>query len=262
MQYRIMLNRDDGWSMTQAHRHDCLEVLLCLCDGGNFFLRDSVHPLRRGTLIVMQEYVLHRSIATENTYERYVLHIPRETLLAASGEKTDFSAIITGNYCFQLDQESFGQLQELMAQCYTDSDALGEDILRDCAFLSILVKVARLLPSAATDSVASSLSAPVRHAIDWINSHLNENLSLDTLASHCYATKYHLCRLFKEETGFTVGEYILQQRLLRASALLRAGESVQKAGEDAGFQNYNHFIRTFSRWMGVSPGRYRLQQKE
>ena len=258
MQYRIMLNRDEGWSMTQAHRHDCLELLLCLQNGGNFFLRDTVHTLRQGTLVIMQEAVLHRSIATESTYERYVLHIPRDTLATASGKQTDFAAIIRGNFCIQLAPDDFAQLRMLMEECYTSSDALGSDVLRDCAFLRILVKVAQLLPSGEVASV-SGLSHPVRQAIDWINSHLAEDLSLNTLASHCYATKYHLCRLFKEETGFTVGEYILQQRLSRACALLQAGESVQKAGEDAGFQNYNHFIRTFHHWMGISPGRYRRQ---
>lgn len=262
MKYSITLNRSEKWSMSKPHQHDFLEILLCLNDGGSFFLKDAVFPLETGTLIVMQGNVLHESIATGKRYERYVLHVPRETLLAASGKKTDFLSVFKGNYCFKLDPKDFDQLRSLMEQCCTDSDDLGSDVLQDCAFLSLLVMVARLLPrSFASSSSGNGLSPSVFRAVDWINGHLGEDLSLDTLASQCYVTKYHLCRLFKSETGFTVGEYVLQQRLLRASSLLRRGESVQKAAEIAGFQNYNHFIRTFSHWMGISPGRYRHQKK-
>lgn len=262
MKYSIMLNRDEGWNMAQAHRHDCLELLLCLRDGGSFFLRDTVYPLQKGALLLLQENTLHRSIGTENTYERYVLHIPRETLRAASGEKTDFVSIFRENYYMQLEPEQFDRMRGLMEQCYAAADGLGEDVLQTCAFLSLLVLVAKLLPDSRTVPVFNhGLSPSVARAIDWINGHLEEDLSLDALAARCYVTKYHLCRLFREETGFTVGEYILQQRLLLAAALLRAGKSVQKAAEAAGFRNYNHFIRTFSRWMEISPGRYRSRSK-
>lgn len=262
MKYRIMLNRDESWNMPQAHQHDCLELLLCLKDGGSFFLRDTVYPLQRGALLILRENTLHRSIGTEASYERYVLHIPRETLYAASGDQTDFPAIFKENYYIKLEQPDFDRVRSLMEQCDTAPEGLGEDVLRTCAFLTLLVCVAKLLPASLTVPVFNhGLSPSVSRAIGWINSHLEEDLSLDALAAQCYVTKYHLCRLFKEETGFTVGEYILQQRLLLAGALLRAGESVQKAGEAAGFRNYNHFIRTFSRWMGLSPGRYRTQNK-
>lgn len=262
MKYSIMLNRDESWNMPQSHRHDCLELLLCLRDGGSFFLRDTVYPLQKGALLLLQENTLHRSIGTEAAYERYVVHIPRETLRAASGDRTDFAALFKENYYVQLEPEQFDRVRSLMEQCYAADGGLGEDVLQTCAFLSLLVFVARLLPASLTVPVFNhGLSPSVARAIDWINSHLEEDLSLDALAGRCYVTKYHLCRLFKEETGFTVGEYILQQRLLQAGALLRAGETVQRAAESAGFRNYNHFIRTFSRWMGVSPGRYRSQQK-
>lgn len=262
MEYTIRRNRNDQWTMSEPHQHDCLEILLSLTEGGSFFLMDNRHPLRRGTLIVLQDQVLHRSVSVVGAYERYVLHIPRQTLVEISSAKTDFLSVIKGNHCLQLDDAAFRQIQNLMEQCHTPSDEFGEDILQNCAFSQILVMLGRLLSQPTVFSVPQDgLSTPVRQAVDWINGHLSEDLSLETLAEHCYVSKYHLCRLFKDETSFTVVEYILRQRLLRAAALLQRGESVQKAGELAGFQNYSHFIRTFSRLMGISPGRYQRQHR-
>ncbi|MBR4288477.1 MAG: helix-turn-helix transcriptional regulator [Clostridia bacterium] len=262
MKYSVALNRSEKWDMPKAHQHDFVEMLLFLNDGGSFFLQDSVFPLKRGSLIIVQENISHRSIVTGNTYERYVLHIPRKTLIDASDLKTDFSILFKENYCFQLGGTDFEKLRSLMEKCSVTPKEFGDDVLRNCAFLTLLVFVAKLLPASVTASgFHRGLSSSIGLAIDWINSHLDEDLSLDTLSSQCYVTKYYLCRLFKDETGFTVGEYILQQRLLRACSLLRKGESVQKVGEAVGFRNYNHFIRTFSQYMGISPGRYRTKSK-
>ena len=142
------------------------------------------------------------------------------------------------------------------------SEEFGGDLLRGCALVTALVTVGQRLSQPALCPVPpDGLSSPVRCAIDYINGHLTEELPLDILAERCYVTKYHLCRLFKAETGFTVGEYILRLRVLRAAALLRGGETVQRAGELSGFSNCSNFIRTFSRLMGTSPGRYGKQQK-
>lgn len=257
MDYVIRLNRNDQWTMVEAHQHDCLEILLSLTDGGNFFLVDNLHSIHRGTLVLIEEHVLHRSVSTSDLYERFVLHIPYKTLVEISGTKADFSSVLSRSCCLQLDEEAFLAVRRLMEQCYRQSEEFGNEVLRDCAFLSLLVTICRLLMQPSVSTVPpNGLSIPIRETIDWINGHLSENLSLNTLAEHCYITKYHLCRLFKEETGFTVGEYIMRQRIFRAAALLRAGENVQKASKAVGFHNHNHFIRMFSRLMGTSPNRY------
>ena len=263
MEFTIRRNRDDGWNMPHSHLHDRLELLLSLSEGGSFFVQDNRHALRRGTLILMQDQVLHHSIATEGAYDRYVVHIPRQTLLAASTPQTDFLELFDMNACIQLDEASFRQVCALMEQCLTKSTAPGDDVLRNCAFLSLLVTVGRLLNQPTAYPVApEGLSNSVRCALDWINDHLTEELPLDDLAEHCYVTKYHLCRRFKEETGFTIGQYMLRLRLLRAAELLRAGESVQRAAEESGFHNYNNFIRAFGRLMGQSPGRYQRLNRQ
>lgn len=249
--------------MMEAHQHDFLEILLSLTDGGSFFLVDNLHAIHRGTLVLIEEHILHRSVSTGDAYERFVLHIPYKTLVEISGTNTDFTTILTRSCCLQLDAESFLQVRQLMEQCYLRSEEFGDEVLRDCAFLSLLVTICRLLSKPTISPVPpSGLSTPIRQTIDWINSHLADNLSLNTLAKHCYITKYHLCRLFKDETGFTIGEYIVRQRVFRAAALLRAGESVQEAGAAVGFRNYSHFTRMFSRLMGTSPGRYQKKFKQ
>jgi len=53
-----------------------------------------------------------------------------------------------------------------------------------------------------------------------------------------------------------VMEYIIHCRILQARRLLQEGHSVQEAGELSGFSDNSHFIRTFRKLTGTSPGRY------
>ena len=92
--------------------------------------------------------------------------------------------------------------------------------------------------------------------MDYIQENLTEPLTLDQISNKFYISKHYLCRIFKSATGFSVMEYIIHSRILRARQLLQEGVSVQQAGELSGFSDNSHFIRTFGNLTGTSPGRY------
>ena len=108
----------------------------------------------------------------------------------------------------------------------------------------------------AGDAVRSKDFLRVSPILDYIRDHLSEPLTLDLIAGQFYLSKHYLCRIFKSATGFSVMEYIIYSRVLKARQLLKEGVSVQQAGELSGFSDNSHFIRTFGHLTGTSPGRY------
>lgn len=69
-----------------------------------------------------------------------------------------------------------------------------------------------------------------------------------------------LCKQFKKETGLTLGEYRLRQRIERAKTLLMNQHTrVCEAAYDAGFGSIPHFNRAFRRLVGCAPSEYRRQ---
>jgi YesN/AraC family two-component response regulator len=96
----------------------------------------------------------------------------------------------------------------------------------------------------------------VQLILEYINQHLNECLSLDKLSGVFYLNKYYLSHIFKNSTGFSVNEYIINRRILKSRELLKQNNSVSKVSEMVGFNNYCHFIRTFKKLVGMSPKQY------
>ena len=92
--------------------------------------------------------------------------------------------------------------------------------------------------------------------IEYLRLHFGEDLSIEDLCGVVGFSKYYLCHLFKDVTGFGLNEYIINLRILKARELLRQNISVQQVGEIVGFSNNSHFIRTFKTMVGVSPGQY------
>ena len=89
--------------------------------------------------------------------------------------------------------------------------------------------------------------------MDYINNHLTEEITVDTIAEACYISRYHLMHVFKGETGYTLFDYITEKRLTLARDLLRAGMPVTEACFASGFKNYSTFFRAYKKHYHVSP---------
>lgn len=82
--------------------------------------------------------------------------------------------------------------------------------------------------------------------------------SLDDLAAQCGLSKFHFLRSFKRAYGLSPYAYLMQIRLELGLERLRRGDSVTRAGQEAGFYDQAHFTRHFRRKYGATPGAVRL----
>lgn len=93
----------------------------------------------------------------------------------------------------------------------------------------------------------------IKDVLEYINDHLTQNISLDTIANEFFFTKQYLCRFFKEQTGFTIKKYISYKRIVLMQELCSKGISLSEASMKVGFNSYSSFYRTYSKIMNESP---------
>ena len=67
--FYISFHQNASWKMDKFHFHDTYEILLCLSDGGEFFVGESTYPIKRGGLLVFNSMDLHR----RDVYKRQVM---------------------------------------------------------------------------------------------------------------------------------------------------------------------------------------------
>jgi len=93
----------------------------------------------------------------------------------------------------------------------------------------------------------------------FLDAHLSEAVGLETVAHDAGTSLYHLCRVFREQTGFTMHAYRTRQRLGQALDRLVNGSSTSLTdlALDLGFSSHSHLSRTFQKQMGVPPSAIR-----
>ena len=106
------------------------------------------------------------------------------------------------------------------------------------------------------------LSREIESACSYIERHIEEELSLASLAAYAGYAEYYFSKKFKREVGMTLAEYLRKKRLEKAAMLLRATDlDVQKIAMRLQFCSQSYFTDSFRKQFGVSPSQYRKEGK-
>lgn len=105
--------------------------------------------------------------------------------------------------------------------------------------------------------------AVINKAISFILYNLEEDISVDDVSSFCGVSKYHLNRVFKEETGEALYEFIKRNRIERSAWRLKVekDKSVTEIGSDYGYSPSN-YATEFKKSLHISPTRFRKESEE
>lgn len=86
-----------------------------------------------------------------------------------------------------------------------------------------------------------------------------ENLTTAGIAEVLNVSPSYLARCFKSERNFSLKEYLIREKMLRAVSLMLSEPalSIKEVAQKLGFLDTSYFSQTFKKYMGTSPGRYR-----
>jgi len=98
----------------------------------------------------------------------------------------------------------------------------------------------------------------VAEAISYIEANFRHQLTTSDIAKHVYCSSSYLRRIFQQEKGVSVTEYLTQFRVNYACTLLRdTSLNISHVGRTVGFRNHSSFCQIFQRRIGCSPSAYK-----
>ncbi|SET55985.1 response regulator [Paenibacillus sp. NFR01] len=104
----------------------------------------------------------------------------------------------------------------------------------------------------------AAYSDPVRQAMDYVELHLEEAVSLQDVAAEVHLNASYLSSLFKEQCQMNFSEYVARRKLQKAKELLlKTNLPIQEIASRTGYQTVKYFNKLFKEYEGMSPGRYR-----
>ncbi len=124
----------------------------------------------------------------------------------------------------------------------------GEAIQMAACLINNILKTSENTP----EHIATSL---VSRALVYMKENIEEKFSIKQVAEHFHVTPGHLSKKFKEKMGLTPQKHLEVMRMNHASRLIKSNRlSVKEVAYRMGYDNPPHFIRSFKRVHGVTPG--------
>ena len=129
-----------------------------------------------------------------------------------------------------------------------------------CLLQQIWITMCEELPNTEESISAEKLrdDTRIKLALQYMQAHFGENLSLDEIAKEAMISRSELCRCFQRTLHMTPKEFLLQYRIRQATVLLQKPEMrILDVAEITGFNSPSHFGVYFHKYMGCSPKEYR-----
>jgi AraC family transcriptional regulator len=151
--------------------------------------------------------------------------------------------------------------QIVLAIANETDNGFVDGILADALNTALAVQVVRRFvdQSAIMLEPSNGLSRErLKRVRDYIETHLDDRLTLTDLAEVACLSPYHFSRSFKQAVGIGPQRYVMQRRIDRAKTLMRrTKQPLAMIAQEAGFSDQSHLTSIFRRETGVTPGRYR-----
>lgn len=121
---------------------------------------------------------------------------------------------------------------------------------------------ARFHEASTDEQRAEAEQTPIRRAMDYISRNLNRDLSRKEIADAIYLNPEYLSRLFKRETGASLNDYILTEKMHAAQSLLAdTNIPVSIIATKVGYSNFSYFSQVFKKYTGLTPVDYRTAKR-
>ncbi|ATY11657.1 AraC family transcriptional regulator [Amycolatopsis sp. AA4] len=212
--------------------------------------------LRPGTASVVSPYRAFQ-LDFDDEFEQVVLRLDRPLVERTAALLAGRPGPVAVQFDLRADTVSPGVLALVEAAIHLSAEGARPGHLEALLAETLLLGHPNTLSETLAADGKPPSSARVRRAMDYLRAHLAESFSMAEVARHCGVSLRSLQIGFRRETGRTLSEWLREQRLDRARALLAAADpastTVTATAIACGFVHLGDFAAQFKRRFGESP---------
>ena len=240
-------------AINNNHCHDKFEILYVIRGVGKYIVEGREFAVRQRTLMLIRPFAYHyMDLDKSESYERYVIHFPKNAISGAVLSMLENMAGVDGESGKYFPPVSVSETLTSVFDRFEAASSLPEE--EKCAYMkALLSEIIILLSAADGEKMIYSEDELGARVINYLNTNIHKNISLDKLARRFFVSKYYLCRAFKKHNGISVHGYINQKRIMYAKQLIESGETASSAAYKVGFGDYSAFYRAYVKIVGKSP---------
>ncbi len=233
---------------------------MVLQGSGSLTVDSAVYEMKVGDCAFVDCMLNYKHQSSENLWKLQWVHFNGPNMAGIYEKYCDRG----GRYVFTPSDAGFQKISGILSAI--QQTAVSTSYIRD---MEINEKLTTLLTELMRNSWnpeqrenISQKRKDLRNVREYIDTHYTEDIKLDNLAQMFFINKFYLTRIFKEQYGTTINNYVTQVRITNAKKHLRFTDmTVEQIGAKCGYNDSNFFIRVFKRSEGMTPGEFRSKWK-
>ena len=260
--FEVFYYHDTSSIKLSTHTHDYYEFYIFLEGDASFEIEDNIYTIAFGDIMLIPPEISHRAIvhSYHAPYRRFVFWISRAYCNRLLSMSPDYiylmqHVITNRDYIFHLDRISFNNIQSKMLSLIEEMQTkrFGQESFVNLKVSDLILQINRLVYEQNNPYQASEDVSLYQNLCNYIEGHLDEELSLEKLADEFFVSKYYIAHLFKRNLGFSLHQFITKKRLALCKEAILASMNITKTYESYGFRDYSSFYRAFKKEYGISP---------
>lgn len=246
----IELYADSSENVNYSHIHDECEIYVNISGDVSFIVENNIYPINPGDIIITRPYEYHHCVYHSNKLHRHFW-----ILFSSSGNEYLLDAFFnrksgSANHLSLSPDDA----EEFISICYKMTE---EEPLQSRKYYNFFKLINILQNANIVNDTDANYPADTTYAINYINSHFRNAISVVEIAKGANVSINTLERHFKKTLNITLSEYIRKKRLANAVNLLSSGSTVTEASAQSGFSDYSNFIALFKNTYGITPLKYK-----
>lgn len=246
----------------ESHNHDFNKIVIPISGKVTYYIEGRTYRLHPWDILLVGSMEVHKTeTEPDETYERIIfwvnpLYLEKHSTEACNLQTCFNLASHEGCNLIRMDGMNADFVKGLLKQLEEadKSNEFGSRLYKNSLFTQFIIVLNRLYLGMNGKSSSEDINdRNINNIIQYINSNISDDLSIDTLSAKFFTSRYYLMHRFKVCTGYTIHNYILQKRLIQANSMIKQGKPALQASIEYGFGDYSTFSRAFKKMYGFSP---------
>jgi len=240
------------------HWHDVYEIEFILDGSGTTSINNNSYHIKKGMISFVVLSDIHSAVPDENTTVS-AANLSFDINLIENKQIADF-VFNSPSFVTYLNEEEYTHFLQIFRIIQQEKDSILP--LSKVNLRLLLESQLITLMKHQEKNISQKIYTPaIQKAVDYINRHYTQNLTLSEVAEKIFMSDEHLSREFKKTIGMTFKSYVTDLRLRHAKGLLTStNNSVTDISRNSGFNSVSHFSSVFKKNIGISPFEFRLMK--
>lgn len=258
------------------HKHKFIEIVYIISGKAKHIIGDNEYSVKKGDISVINANETHAFIADDSCGEdffAYDLMFTPEFLDGSCLSSDDFSLLADSFLFYSLfpDEIGFKQRFNLIRGRSREIGATFEKIYGEYKnaktgyvnlirlyIAEIIILLLREIESSEQNTLTDAQKHIVDVVIEYIENNYSMKIKIDELASKMFFSKNYLSKIFKQDTGSSIHEFLTEIRIKEVCRLLvSTNNTVSDIAVSCGFSDMKSFYAVFKKYTGQTPKQYR-----